>query len=224
MRRVILDTETTGLDPKSGHRVIEIGAIEMINRKMTENTFHEYLNPEREVEAEAIKVHGITNQFLSTKGKFADIADAFFDFIDGAELIIHNAPFDIGFLNHEFKLLGGKSRRIKDHCAVLDTLVMARKMHPGQRNTLDALCKRYHVDNTQRDLHGALLDSEILGRVYLAMTGGQASLFSDGVSDTQNATQGKSLDRKKRQHLKVLKATDAECQAHQAIIEKISDS
>jgi DNA polymerase III subunit epsilon len=224
MRRVILDTETTGLDPKSGHRVIEIGAIEMINRKMTENTFHEYLNPEREVEAEAIKVHGITNQFLSTKGKFADIADAFFDFIDGAELIIHNAPFDIGFLNHEFKLLGGKSRRIKDHCAVLDTLVMARKMHPGQRNNLDALCKRYHVDNTQRDLHGALLDSEILGRVYLAMTGGQASLFSDGVSDTQNATQGKSLDRKKRQHLKVLKATDAECQAHQAIIEKISDS
>lgn len=178
MRQIVLDTETTGLDPKSGHRVIEIGCVELINRKFTGNHYHVYLNPEREVDSGAFKVHGISNLFLDDKPLFKDVFSEFIAFIDNAELIIHNAPFDIGFLNSEFKYINYK-KNIEDHCSILDTLVYARNKHSGQRNTLDALCKRYNVNNSNRQLHGALLDAEILAFVYLAMTGGQAELFED---------------------------------------------
>lgn len=177
MRQVIVDTETTGLEPKQGHRIIEIGCIELIKRKFTGNNFHAYINPEREVDAGALKVHGITNTFLANKPLFADIYDKLREYLNGAELVIHNAPFDVGFLNHEFSLLNKKHPSIEKTCSIIDTLAMARKMHPGQRNSLDALCKRYQIDNSNRKLHGALLDAEILARLYLVMTGGQSSLF-----------------------------------------------
>jgi DNA polymerase-3 subunit epsilon len=176
MRQIVLDTETTGLDPAQGHRVIELGCVELVNRKLTGRHLHLYINPEREVEAAALEVHGITNEFLADKPVFSAIADAFIEFVDGAELIIHNAPFDIGFLNHELALLNRGYKTMTEYCSVLDTLAMARKKHPGQKNNLDALCKRYEVDNSQRELHGALKDAEILADVYLMMTGGQSSL------------------------------------------------
>lgn len=176
MRQIILDTETTGIDPKAGHRIIEIGCVEMIDRKLTGNTFHVYINPQRDIEQEAIDVHGITSEFLSDKPLFADVADDFFAFVNHAELIIHNAPFDIGFLDHELALLNRSFPNLRDVCGVIDTLVMAREKHPGARNNLDALCSRYFIDNSKRELHGALLDSEILADVYLAMTGGQTVL------------------------------------------------
>jgi DNA polymerase-3 subunit epsilon len=179
MRQLVLDTETTGLDPASGHRIIEIGCIEMLHRKPTGNRFHVYLNPEREVDAGAVEVHGLSNEFLADKPRFVDIATDFVSFVQGAELIIHNAPFDVGFLDHELRLLASDYKAIVDYCDVLDTLAMARKKHPGQRNSLDALCKRYNIDNKHRSLHGALLDAEILAEVYLAMTGGQTTLLLD---------------------------------------------
>jgi DNA polymerase III subunit epsilon len=179
MRQVVLDTETTGLQPADGHRIIEIGCIELINRKFTGNRYHQFINPEREVEEGALAVHGITNQFLQDKPVFADIAQKFMDFISDAELIIHNAPFDIGFINHELNLTKQNWKPLTKYCRVIDTLVMARQLHIGQRNNLDALCKRYSVDNSQRDLHGALMDAHLLAQVYLAMTGGQGSLFED---------------------------------------------
>jgi len=178
-RQIVLDTETTGLDPKQGHRIIEIGCIELVNRQLTGRHFHYYLNPEREVEIDAIKVHGITNEFLADKPRFNQIVQELVNFIQGAELIIHNAAFDVGFLDHEFKLTQGSWGCIADLCHVFDTLTCARQLHPGQKNNLDALCKRYEIDNSQRDLHGALLDAQILARVYLAMTGGQVSLFDE---------------------------------------------
>lgn len=178
MRQIALDTETTGLDHASGHRIIEIGCVELINRKFTGNHFHVYLNPDREVDEGAFRVHGISTKFLLDKPRFKDILSDFISFIDNAELIIHNATFDVGFLNAELALLKSPTRII-DHCSVLDTLVMAREKHPGQRNSLDALCKRYHVDNSNRQLHGALLDAEILAFVFLAMTGGQTELFAE---------------------------------------------
>lgn len=176
MRQIVLDTETTGLDPGQGHRVIEIGCIEIENRRLTGRHFHCYLNPDREIDEGAVQVHGITSGFLADKPRFSNVADDFLQFVADAELIIHNAPFDIGFLNSELKLAGGTYGRMEDYCSVIDTLTMARKKHPGQRNSLDALCKRYEVDNSQRELHGALLDAEILADVYLLMTGGQTSL------------------------------------------------
>ncbi len=176
MRQIVLDTETTGLDPGQGHRVIEIGCIEIENRRLTGRHFHCYLNPDREIDEGAVQVHGITSAFLADKPRFSNVADDFLHFVSDAELIIHNAPFDIGFLNSELKLAGGTYGRMEDYCSVIDTLTMARKKHPGQRNSLDALCKRYEVDNSQRELHGALLDAEILADVYLLMTGGQTSL------------------------------------------------
>ena len=179
MRQIALDTETTGLNPDDGHRIIEIGCIELVNRRLTGKTFHVFCDPEREVEQAALQVHGITNDFLRDKPKFAAIENDLMQFIDGAELIIHNAPFDVGFLEHEFKLAGNIKRKLRHYCAIVDTLPLARKLHPGQRNSLDALCKRYSVDNTHRDLHGALLDAELLASVYLAMTGGQGTLFVD---------------------------------------------
>jgi len=179
MRQIILDTETTGLEPSQGHRIIEIGAVEMLNRRLTGNRFHQYLNPDREIEQGAIEVHGITNEMLADKPRFGDIAEDFLEFVRGAELIIHNAPFDTGFINHEFRLINPQSDGIEQSCTVLDTLKLARQMHPGQKNDLDSLCKRYSVDNSNRALHGALLDAEILADVYLAMTGGQTALFQE---------------------------------------------
>jgi DNA polymerase-3 subunit epsilon len=176
-RRVVLDTETTGLSPQAGHRIIEIGCVEIEDRSRTGRTFHTYINPKREVEAGAFRVHGISNEFLNDKPLFQNIADELMEFIAGAELIIHNAPFDTGFLNAEFALLQRPS--LEGSCTVFDTLAFARSKHPGQRNTLDALCKRYDINHFNREFHGALLDAEILTAVYLAMTGGQASLFDE---------------------------------------------
>lgn len=181
MRRVVLDTETTGMPVSDGHRVIEIGCVEVEGRRLTGRHFHVYLQPDRDIDEGAIAVHGITSEDLKDKPRFKDVADEFYEFIKGAQLIIHNAPFDIGFLNNEFALIGQHERAdISAYCDVLDTLQMARERHPGQRNSLDALCKRYGVDNSGRELHGALLDSEILADVYLAMTGGQTNLSLAG--------------------------------------------
>jgi len=192
LRQIILDTETTGLEPSEGHRIIEIGCVELISRRPSNNRYQQYLNPEREIDQGAIEVHGITNEQLAGKPKFADIAQSLLDFIEGAELIIHNAPFDLGFLNSELsrmaKANGGKAVRIEDVSTVVDTLKLARGLHPGQKNDLDSLCKRYNVDNSHRTLHGALLDAEILADVYLAMTGGQAALFEDTHSHLKSAT------------------------------------
>jgi DNA polymerase III subunit epsilon len=177
-RIVVLDTETTGLNPQEGHRIIEIGCVELINRRLTGNRFHVYINPDRDIDQGAIEVHGITNHFLQDKPRFGDIHDDFIDFIKDAELVIHNAPFDVGFINHEFSLLD-KAVTVDHHSTVFDTLAFARKKHPGQRNSLDALCKRYSIDNSHRELHGALLDAEILADVFLLMTGGQSSLLDE---------------------------------------------
>jgi len=180
-RQIILDTETTGLEPSQGHRIIEIGAVEMVNRRLTGNRFHQYLNPDREIDAGAVEIHGITNEMLADKPKFADVAEDLLAFLKDAELIIHNAPFDTGFINSELSRLGTQApvATIEQVCTVLDTLRLARQMHPGQKNDLDSLCRRYSVDNSNRTLHGALLDAEILADVYLAMTGGQTALFQE---------------------------------------------
>lgn len=227
MRQIILDTETTGLEPSQGHRIIEIGCVELINRRMTNNRYHQYINPERNIDEGAIEVHGITNEYLVDKPVFSEIADDFLRFIRGAELIIHNAPFDVGFINHELKLLNLQSDPVEKICSVLDTLVLARSMHPGQKNSLDALCKRYEIDNSARDLHGALLDAEILAEVYLAMTGGQARLSLDGMSESGQP--GIDIPRQvnaNRPPLMVIRATEEELVSHAerlAAIDKASD-
>lgn len=221
MRQIILDTETTGIDPKQGHRIIEIGCVELLDRKLTHQHYHQYIQPEREVEEEAIGVHGITNEFLTDKPKFAEVVEAFMQFVQGAELVIHNAPFDVGFINHELSLLKDNVwGKIEDHCKITDTLKMARKTYPGQRNSLDALCKRLGVDNSGRELHGALLDSEILADVYLMMTGGQVSLKLAH----ESASGGAGWTRKTRDQrgvLKVLEPTPEELTAHQAYLTKM---
>ena len=186
MRQIVLDTETTGLDPMSGHRIIEIGAVELLDRKLTGKHYHQYLQPDRKIDEAALEVHGITAEFLDDKPRFPEISQQFIDFVKGAELIIHNAPFDIGFLDAELNRLNPDVGKMSDFTSILDTLVMARDRHPGQKNNLDALCRRYYVDNTQRTLHGALLDAEILADVYLLMTGGQTALFSTGGEDAAN--------------------------------------
>ncbi len=230
LRQIFLDTETTGLEIREGNRIIEIGCVEMIERKLTGNNYHQYTNAGRDSEEGALNVHGITTEFLADKPKFDEISTAFLDYIKGAELIIHNAPFDLGFLNHELSLLGGVKRTIEDHCEINDSLVMARQMHPGQRNSLDALCKRYDINNEHRELHGALLDSEILADVYLAMTGGQTALLL-GESGTEGAdaggTGGIAFNRVSTEHkaLPVIKADGTELETHQkylAAIEEIS--
>ena len=182
MRQIVLDTETTGLEPRLGHRIIEIGCVEVVDRKVTGKRYHQYINPEREIDEGAEEVHGISTAFLADKPLFADIVDDFLNFIRGAELVIHNAPFDVGFIDHELNQLNQQNNHVEKISTVLDTLVLARKMHPGQKNNLDALCKRYDIDNSQRDLHGALLDAEILAETYLAMTGGQTMLSLGGNS------------------------------------------
>ncbi|MHB1586576.1 MAG: DNA polymerase III subunit epsilon [Acidiferrobacteraceae bacterium] len=183
MRQIVLDTETTGLEPRQGHRIIEIGCVEIVNRRLTGRTYHQFLNPDREIDAGAVDVHGLTLKNLADKPRFPDIVEEFLAFIKDAELIIHNAPFDVGFINNELELIedGNRTsiRTLAGHCSVLDTLVLARGMHPGQKNNLGALCKRYAIDDSHRTLHGALLDAQILAEVYLAMTGGQAALFGE---------------------------------------------
>lgn len=218
MRQIVLDTETTGLDPEQGHRIIEIGCVELIERRLTGNNFHVYLQPDREIDAGAIEVHGITNEFLADKPRFSDIVDDLLAYLKGAELVIHNAPFDVGFLDAELRRTDGAGV-IADLCTVLDTLLMARKKHPGQRNTLDALCGRYDVDNSRRDKHGALLDAEILADVYLAMTGGQGALSLDAEATRDGTTQGNTgvrrVDRSTL-NLLVIQADMDEIAAHEA--------
>ena len=186
-RQIVLDTETTGLEHRQGHRIIEIGCVELVNRKLTGNNYHQYLNPEREIDVGAIEVHGITNEFLADKPLFSDTYTDLLAYLEGAELIIHNAPFDVGFLDAELHRLESGQPTIEDICTVHDTLAQARKMFPGQRNDLDSLCKRYEVNNLHRELHGALLDAEILADVYLAMTGGQTALSLDANSGNDDA-------------------------------------
>lgn len=229
MRLIVLDTETTGLEPKQGHRLIEIGALEMVNRRLTGKSFHEYVQPQRDIPMEAQAVHGITEEFLQDKPLFSAIADDFIEFVRGAELIIHNAPFDLGFLDNELAIVGKAAGRsypkIADICKITDSLKLARQKHPGQKNNLDALCRRYGINNAHRELHGALLDSEILADVYLIMTGGQTDLMlaADSGSD-----QGKSATGKGRQvsvqgsELPVLLATQEELVAHDAKLETVS--
>lgn len=223
MRQIILDTETTGLQPSEGHKIIEIGCIELVNRKFTGNRYHKFINPQREVEEGALAVHGITNQFLQDKPIFLDIVKEFMDFIEGAELIIHNAPFDIGFINHELMLTKQKWKTVTDYCRVIDTLVIARQLHVGQRNSLDALCKRYSVDNTQREYHGALLDAHLLAQVYLAMTGGQGSLFDDSQPVETNRSEHTEITIAKNipRNLTVLAATIDEIEEHNKQLEKM---
>ena len=223
MRQIVLDTETTGLEPAQGHRIIEIGAVEIINRRLSGNRFHQYLNPDREIEAGAIAVHGITNEMLADKPRFPDIASDLLAFVRGCELIIHNAPFDVGFINNELALMQAEEARIEDLCQVLDTLRLARSRHPGQKNDLDSLCKRYHIDNSQRTLHGALLDAEILTDVYLAMTGGQTALFQDAGQPLPAGAVGAgpvSVDRD-RTPLPVIRASAGELAAHVAWMDEI---
>lgn len=221
MRQVVLDTETTGIGAEKGHRIIEIGCVELIDRKLTGRHYHQYVNPQRPSDEEAVGVHGITDEFLADKPVYSQIAQAFYEFIDGAELVIHNAPFDIGFMDMEFRRLN--MPMTNTFCTVLDTLVMARDMRPGQRNSLDALCKSYGIDNSHRELHGALLDAEILADVYLMMTGGQTDLmFSAGMDETNtdgpviNSNQLEAFDSRS---LSVIKATEGELTAHDGILD-----
>ena len=222
MRQIVLDTETTGLEPAAGHRVIEIGCVELVNRKPTQKRFHRYINPEREVDRGALEVHGIENEFLATQPKFAEIAAELIEFVNGAELVIHNADFDIEFLNHELRRLPDMPREIRSCCGVLDTLALARQMHPGQRNTLDALAKRYSVDNSKRELHGALLDAQILLDVYLAMTGGQTALILGEVTEINvSLSHEPTTAARPRGVLRVVRASDEELASHERILQVI---
>lgn len=221
MRQIVLDTETTGLDPRQGHRIIEIGALELIDRRLSGRDFHVYINPERGIEAGALEVHGISEEFLRDKPVFSEIAEDFLAFIDGAEMLIHNAPFDIGFLDNELAIMGHAVTSVMDVATVLDTLELAKDLHPGQRNNLDALCKRYDVDNTSRTLHGALLDSEILADVYLAMTGGQTDLGLSLEHAVAQADEDDLVLPVERPVMIVLKADEEELQQHEARVRDI---
>ena len=220
MRQVVLDTETTGLEVAQGHRILEIGCVEIIGRKVTRRHFHHYVNPEREIDDGALEVHGITQRFLKDKPVFADIWESFFDFVKGSELIIHNAAFDIEFIDNEMQMLSPDLGSITDYCSVVDSLELARNKHPGQKNNLDALCRRYSVDNTQRDLHGALLDAEILADVYLLLTGGQVALSLGDEVENLVAGELKKIN-KKRAPLKVIRATPDELMRHERKLEQL---
>lgn len=226
MRQIVLDTETTGLEPEQGHRIIEIGCVELLNRRKTGRTFHRYLRPDREIDRGAEQVHGLTNEFLAQQPRFADVVDELMEFVSGAELIIHNAAFDIAFLDAELKRLPGPPRQMRRLCNVVDTLPLARQMHPGQRNSLDALCKRYSIDNSHRQLHGALLDAQILLDVYLAMTGGQTALILGEASEIRvSVSHEAAAVARPPGVLRVVRADDAELAAHERIltvIDKIS--
>lgn len=223
LRQIILDTETTGLDPSQGHRIIEIGCIEMIDRQLTGKHFHSYLNPSRSIEVGAQQVHGITDEFLRDKPSFADVVEDWLHFIEDSELIIHNAPFDLGFLNHELGLLNQAHAPVQSRCSVFDTLIAARRMHPGQRNNLDALCRRYSVDRSERKWHGALLDAELLARVYLAMTAGQVSLSLTERSQVNRASQAiqQTSVAKRNRSLRVLRASPEELNNHEACLAEL---
>lgn len=226
MRQIVLDTETTGLEPSQGHRVIEIGCVELMHRKLTGNNYHQYLQPDRDSDEGALQVHGITTEFLKDKPRFADIIDDFLEYLKGAELIIHNAPFDVGFLDNELRLAGEQYGKLSKHCSIIDTLVMARKMRPGQKNNLDALCRHYDVNNSQRELHGALLDAEILSEVYLRMTGGQVGLVLDAEQeqvDSGRAPQQKRIS-KERSALRIVRASQSELAAHDEILQNMGES
>jgi len=226
LRQIFLDTETTGLEIREGNRIIEIGCVEMIDRKLTGNNYHQYIKVDRESEEGALKVHGITTEFLADKPYFNDISIAFLDYVKGSELIIHNAPFDVGFINNEFSLLTG-IKNLESYCEISDSLVLARQIHPGQRNSLDALCKRYDIKNEHRQLHGALLDSEILADVYLAMTGGQTDLLLGDEAMGNNALHSGTtfkLVSSEREGLKVIEANSAEMDAHQAYLKDIEEA
>ena len=219
-RQLILDTETTGINPKEGHRIIEIGCVELVNRRFTGNNFHVYINPERIIDAEAVAVHGITNERLKDEPRFRDIAQSFYQYIQGAELVIHNAAFDVGFINHEFSMLRPQLPPVEQYCTILDTLMLARELHPGQKNNLDALCRRYDINNSHRTLHGALLDAEILADVYLLMTGGQVSLNLANEHNGEQQGNGQiALQRSGR--LKVLRATEQELAAHESRLDLV---
>ena len=222
-RQIVLDTETTGLEPSQGHRIIEIGCVEMINRRLTGNNYHQYIHPDREIDEGALAVHGISNEFLADKPRFDDIIADFIDYIDGAELIIHNAPFDVGFMDHEFRLAGTQFGSTSDYCKVIDTLVMARKMRPGKKNNLDVLCNEFEVSNAHRELHGALLDAELLAEVYLRMTGGQSSLSLDAEDLSQSADGVVTVKKlpAERKPIRVVRASESELEAHQQIVEKL---
>lgn len=219
MRQVVLDTETTGLEASQGHRIIEIGCVELVNRRLTGRQLHRYIQPDRQIDAAAAEVHGITAEFLADKPRFAAVVDELLSFVSGAELIIHNAPFDVGFLDAE--LAGVKRGCVRDACDVLDSLELARQLHPGQKNSLDALCKRYSIDNSGRELHGALLDARILAEVYLAMTGGQTSLLLSELG--RGSSESDTSYRVPIQHgsLRVVKAVDGELEAHAAVLRAI---
>jgi len=225
MRQIVLDTETTGLEPELGHRVIEIGCVELVNRRPSGRTFHKYLNPEREIDEGALAVHGISRADLEGKPKFADVAEELLQFISGAELVIHNAAFDVAFLDWELSKIEGERRTVAAFCRVLDTLALARSMHPGQRNNLDALCKRYSIDNSRRELHGALLDARILADVYLAMTGGQGAL---ALAEVAAADGGMDSGRTVRALVRpavplvVIAASEEELAAHDAMLAVIA--
>ncbi len=233
MRQIVLDTETTGLSTEQGHRIIEIGCVELVNRRLTGRDFHRFLNPDRDIDAGAEAVHGISRADLETAPRFPEIVDEFLVFVAGAELVIHNADFDVGFIEHELRLMKHAQPRLGEHCEILDTLKLAREMHPGQRNSLDALCKRYEVDASSRNVHGALIDSELLARVYLAMTGGQTALLleeegrsgretaNDLSVDDRGLTTAPTTGATGREKLKVIEATPDELAAHDAILEKI---
>jgi len=225
MRQIIVDTETTGLEPEQGHRIIEIGCVEVLNRRPTGKTFHRYIQPDREVDPGALEVHGITNEFLLNQPRFAEIAAELIEFISGAELIIHNAPFDVAFLDAEFARLPASKQRVTELCSVLDTLALARKLHPGQRNNLDALCKRYGVDNSNREFHGALLDARILLDVYLAMTGGQGALtLGDTSASDSVATVSSERAERPPGELRVIGANEAELALHERFLAALDKS
>jgi DNA polymerase-3 subunit epsilon len=228
MRQIVLDTETTGLETSQDHRIIEIGCVELVNRKLTGKHYHQYINPQRKVDEGAMQVHGITHEFLEDKPLFENIIDDFLAFVGDSELVIHNAPFDVGFIDHELSKLSKQPKSITNLCNVLDTLALARNKHPGQRNNLDALCKRYMVDNSQRDLHGALLDAEILADVYLVMTGGQVNLNINNQSGSDEAASSSNSSIRRlasdRSPLKVIKASDAELASHNKKLETIKSA
>ena len=226
MRQIVLDTETTGLSTGQGHRIIEIGCLELVNRRLTGREYHRFLNPERDIDEGAERVHGLSIADLESQPRFADIADELLDFLRDSELVIHNAEFDVGFLEYELQLMKHPRPSITEHATVLDTLVLARKLHPGQRNSLDALCKRYFVDASKREVHGALIDAELLARVYLAMTGGQTALSLDeAVADiAHNADETAKRNRRSGLDLKIVTANAEESAAHDALLDKIRAS
>lgn len=224
MRQIVLDTETTGLEPGLGHRIIEIGCVELINRRTTGRRFHRYLNPERDIDEGALAVHGLTRAELEREPRFEEVAEELVEFIRGAELVIHNAAFDVAFLDMELARLSSEPPTVASLCQVLDSLALARELHPGQRNNLDALCKRYNVDNSRRELHGALLDAQLLAEIYLAMTGGQGALALGETTSGTRSAEARTVRALVRPSapLRVIAATDEERRAHEAFLDLIA--